>query len=342
MNQRLIDQASFGLRRMDASIFVVGDHVLCQIVQALTFDAVRYTTKALPNPNDAKPFVLAQQPDVLLLQFDQSGAIELCQCLKTQSDHDWIYVILIDCQETLNSDQEIERRILALEAGADAFLSLKTSHQSASNSAGYDSRSMRLLKAQVQAGLRLVSNSRQLIQRNVLLSAIALSDPLTELNNRRAFEWELPRQVQESRSKNMSLSILMLDADHFKSINDHYGHPVGDEVLKLLAARMRNNLRSCDIAFRYGGEEFAIILANTLSDEALGIAQRLCHLIHGQPFSLKDGLVMNLTISVGVATLMSEDDEKGESLVQRADQCLLQAKRWGRNCVVSPNDLEMG
>jgi two-component system cell cycle response regulator len=127
----------------------------------------------------------------------------------------------------------------------------------------------------------------------------------------------------------------MLDVDYFKSINDTYGHSVGDRALQLISSRLRHNLRFRDTLFRYGGEEFVIILSNTEQQEALLVARRLCHLISDQPFTIDDNLDLNLTISAGTATLKPSDDSRGSSLLQRADQNLLQAKSSGRNRVVS-------
>jgi two-component system cell cycle response regulator len=192
----------------------------------------------------------------------------------------------------------------------------------------------RRLYAHIWAGMRRVRNHRELVRTNDLLSAIALSDPLTELNNRRALEWELPRQVQNARSRNMPMSLIMLDVDFFKTINDNHGHLIGDRALQLISARLKHNLRFCDTPFRYGGEEFVIILNDTDADEAELVAQRLCRLIAAQPFAVGDSLDLSITISLGAATLQPHDDDRGNSLLKRADDNLLTAKSHGRNQVV--------
>jgi two-component system cell cycle response regulator len=192
----------------------------------------------------------------------------------------------------------------------------------------------RLLSAQIASGLRMVKNHRELMRTNDILSAIALSDPLTELNNRRALDWELPRQVQNSRSRSEQMSVLMLDVDFFKNINDTYGHPIGDRALQLISGRLRHNLRFRDTLFRYGGEEFVILLSGTDAQEALLVGRRLCRLISDQPFAVNDDLNLEMTISAGVASLNDNDDSKGASLLQRADQNLLKAKAAGRNRVI--------
>ncbi|HAG85122.1 MAG TPA: GGDEF domain-containing protein, partial [Cyanobacteria bacterium UBA12227] len=157
---------------------------------------------------------------------------------------------------------------------------------------------------------------------------------LTELNNRRAMEWDLPRQIQNARTHSTSLSIIMLDVDYFKSVNDNYGHQVGDRVLQLLAARLQHNLRIQDTLFRYGGEEFLIILSQTNVQEAQIVAKRLRKVVSDQLFNIDGTLALQVTISLGLASLNRIDDSQGESLVRRADHNLLLAKTSGRNQVV--------
>lgn len=195
------------------------------------------------------------------------------------------------------------------------------------------------LKTQLQVGIRRVQQDRELMQQNNLLSAIALSDPLTELSNRRAFEWELPRKIQNARHHEAPLSLLVLDVDYFKSINDNYGHLAGDRALQLLSARLRHHLRLCDTIFRYGGEEFVVILSDTGADKAVQVGQRLRHRMAEKPFVLSDTLDVQITISVGSASLLPSDDAQGTRLLNRADRCLLLAKSRGRNQVISSEEL---
>jgi two-component system cell cycle response regulator len=120
-------------------------------------------------------------------------------------------------------------------------------------------------------------------------------------------------------------------------VNDAYGHVMGDRVLQRLAQRFRTYLRNQDVIFRYGGEEFVVLLKQADANAAQDIAQRLRCLVAEQPFHLEDDLALTITISVGVATLQPDDDQQGKSLLRRADQGLLQAKVWGRNQVVNQN-----
>jgi two-component system, cell cycle response regulator len=335
---------------MDASILLVGDenfrYPLLDLVgqTPLMGQATALTIESAADPLEAMPLILAQQPDILLIQASQQDGLELCQQVKAQSRLAWIYCIMIAIvAEPLDETVEMTQEADALEQGADAYLQVPLQLATVLSSETASGVSLdvaqptplqRLFQAQIQAGLRQVQTHRELMQTNDVLSAIALSDPLTSLNNRRAFEWELPRQIQNARSRSIPISLIMLDVDYFKMINDTYGHLAGDQVLKFLAARLRHNLRIYDTPFRYGGEEFVVILSNTDSQEAFLIANRLCQIISEQPFAVDDTLDLTVTISAGTATLRYDDDSKGLSLLQRADQCLLQAKNQGRNRVV--------
>lgn len=327
---------------MDASILLVGgDDFLSALLTRLR-NVVNCTVEVASEPSEAVPLVQAQQPDLIILQGSQPGSLELCHQIKEQTKLAWIYCILLDIPAQmleaawLDRNWEMESRVEALESGADAYLWLpQNDPEGKPLGSSAIAHQNRLLRSQIVAGLRMVRNHRELMRTNDILSAIALSDPLTELNNRRALDWELPRQVQNARTRSEALSLIMLDVDFFKSINDTYGHPVGDRTLQLISSRLRHNLRFRDTLFRYGGEEFVIILSSTDQQEALLVARRLCRLISEQPFSIDESLDLNITISAGTASLERNDDMKGNSLLKRADQNLLRAKSSGRNRVVS-------
>lgn len=327
---------------MDAAILLVGGDNFLTTLLTLIQHLVACRVNTVSSLSEAVPLIQAQQPDVVIIQANQPGGLELCQLIKEQARLAWIYCLLIDwsvhCSGNVVIDyqREAESRTKALENGADAFLwfpQTLTNGQPLSHE--LLQQQGQLFRAQLLTGLRMVKTYRELMRTNDILSAIALSDPLTELNNRRALDWELPRQVQNARTRSEHLSLLMLDVDYFKPINDTYGHQVGDRALQLIASRLRHNLRFRDTLFRYGGEEFVIILSGTDTEEALAVAKRLCGLISDQPFAIDANLELSITISAGMASLIPEDDAKGLSLLQRADCNLLQAKATGRNRVVA-------
>lgn len=331
---------------MDASILLVGSQIFLNLWSE-PIERGTYTLEVALDPREAVPLIQAQQPDILIIDASQPDNLALCRQIKAQSRLAWIYCILLDQRDqeaiepwTVLQQQELENKAIALEAGADAYLWLPVtvSDQKEDRFTDLGGLYPRLLNAQIQAGLRRLQNHRELMRTNDLLSAIALTDPLTELNNRRALEWELPRQIQSARLRNAPISVIMLDVDYFKTINDTYGHLVGDRALQLLSARLRHNLRFYDTPFRYGGEEFVVILRDTSCQETALIAHRICKLISEQPFVITNSLDLTITISAGAASLTPKDDAKGTSLLYRADQNLLKAKLQGRNRVVTCKD----
>jgi len=332
---------------MDASILLIGSEDFLSTLLTQIRNLVSCTVEVAANPSEAVPLIQAQQPDLLIVQGSQPGSLELFNQIKEQPRLAWIYCILLDTPaqvlETAWSDRawEVESKAEALENGADAYLWLPQNDSHGKPLLPEEREQQeRGLRAQIMAGLRLVRTHRELMRTNDILSAIALSDPLTELNNRRALDWELPRQVQNARSRAEPLSVLMLDIDFFKSINDTYGHSVGDRALQLVSSRLRHNLRFRDTLFRYGGEEFVIILGCTDSAEALLVGQRLCRQVGDFTFSVDEDLDLSITVSAGTATLFSTDDSRGNSVLKRADQNLLRAKAAGRNQVIGSLEQE--
>jgi diguanylate cyclase (GGDEF)-like protein len=164
---------------------------------------------------------------------------------------------------------------------------------------------------------------------------LASTDMLTGAANRRNFMERCEAEVSRARRYNRPTSILMLDADRFKSINDTYGHAAGDEVLKAIAAGFRQNLRDPDIWGRLGGEEFAILLVETPLSEATVVAERLRLQLAATTVTY-NGQPIHFTVSIGVAALAMEDDGL-ERALSRADALMYQAKNAGRNRVVAEN-----
>ncbi|PKH69604.1 GGDEF domain-containing protein [Stenotrophomonas sp. Betaine-02u-21] len=167
------------------------------------------------------------------------------------------------------------------------------------------------------------------------LRRLASSDPLTGVPNRRHFEERSAQIIAAREATGRSVAVLMLDVDHFKKINDTHGHPIGDEVLKVVARRCREALRERDLFARFGGEEFIALLAAPTADEVPATAERLRNAISGAPVHV-GGLRIDVTVSVGGAmgeALPGSDARLLEQLVARADEALYQAKADGRNRV---------
>ncbi|AMQ90664.1 sensor domain-containing diguanylate cyclase [Marinobacter sp. LQ44] len=178
--------------------------------------------------------------------------------------------------------------------------------------------------------VRDISYQRKLEER---LLRDSLTDEMTEFYNRKHFQSQLKSQFSNFKRSGMPASLLLFDFDHFKTVNDLFGHAAGDRVLIECSAAIRDSLRPSDIGFRIGGEEFAIILPNTLLTEAVSIGKRLCGLISASKIACEDD-ELRVSVTVGVATL-DASDHSVETLFRRADQALYAGKQTGRNRVVS-------
>ncbi|MCK5599055.1 sensor domain-containing diguanylate cyclase [bacterium] len=180
-----------------------------------------------------------------------------------------------------------------------------------------------------QLGIAIKNN--QLFQQTAKL---AKTDEMTKLYNYRIFRESLQRELSRARRYNHPFSVIMIDIDNFKSVNDTYGHPQGDEVLKELARIMRKEMRDTDILARYGGEEFIIILPETKKKQTIESAERLLKAVEANqvPMLNSPGKFISITISSGVATF-PEDATEDEELIQAVDNALYRAKKNGKNRV---------
>jgi diguanylate cyclase (GGDEF)-like protein len=161
------------------------------------------------------------------------------------------------------------------------------------------------------------------------LQQLVITDSLTGLYNSRHFHSLIDVEIHRAARYQRTLSLLMLDLDHFKQFNDTYGHPAGDNALALTGRLIRSCLRSMDVAFRYGGEEFTVLLPETGGAAALGVANRIRAVIESAPYSPTPPATVRVSISVGVTEYAPP--ESGAAFVGRADQALYQSKGAGRN-----------
>jgi two-component system cell cycle response regulator len=168
---------------------------------------------------------------------------------------------------------------------------------------------------------------------NRRLEQLALTDPLTKVLNRRALTDRLAAEMGRVNRYESTVSLLLIDLDHFKRVNDNYGHLVGDDVLTEMAGLLQNAVRAVDVVARYGGEEFVVVLPETGSPGASRFAERLREVIEAHPFSRGAGSTLRLTASIGVATYPSPNLETVEAFLAAADQALYRAKAEGRNRV---------
>lgn len=178
------------------------------------------------------------------------------------------------------------------------------------------------------------SMAAELDKTHQALRETSIRDPLTGLYNRREFDRRLRHELERCHRYQQPLSLLMLDLDHFKAVNDGHGHPAGDKVLREIAGQVKQALRGSDEVVRYGGEEFAVILPDADKPGARVLAQRIRAAIAACAVAVDENRTVNVTVSIGLAGF-PDDANCGEMLIAAADRALYDAKRAGRNCVCS-------
>lgn len=263
------------------------------------------------------------QPDLVLLDVVMSDidGFAVCRWLKMNADTREIPVIMLTVRTALAD------RVEGLNIGADDYLSKPFQDEE--------------LEARIFAALRVKAAHAELKERNHQLEtmlhhveALAITDALTGLFNRRRFADVLKREFAVTKRYRNTLSCLMLDLDHFKRVNDQYGHDAGDQVLKEAARRISSSLREVDVPARYGGEEFAILLPHTGKREAFVVAERLRNAVKGVEFHF-GGDTLRISASIGISGNIDVPTGQAEDLVKAADLALYEAKRAGRDrCVL--------
>ena len=192
---------------------------------------------------------------------------------------------------------------------------------------------------------RLSASREEIEQLQQNLQAVrteSMTDPLTTLSNRKFFDQSLAKAMADAKEKNEPMSLLMCDIDHFKKFNDSYGHLTGDQVLRLVAIAVKQNVKGQDIAARYGGEEFVVALPNTALQSAITVAEHIRRAVMSKELVKRSTgeKLGRVTLSIGSAVLHPNDT--AQSLIERADKCLYAAKRNGRNRVMCETDPEAG
>ncbi len=233
--------------------------------------------------------------------------LDLCRNIRKLGKSAYTYFIILTAK---GGQEDI---IEGLAAGADDFLTKPFSQ--------------RELKYRTRIGERIIKLEQQVLE-------LANTDGLTGVLNRRAFMERLAQEAQRSLRANTPLAFTLTDIDHFKNINDKYGHPVGDLVLQRFADQLATAMRSYDFLGRYGGEEFVICLPGVDGAQAGSVAERMRQQIEVMKILLPDGLqTVQVTASFGTAVFATGSQENVEALIKRADDALYRAKAEGRNRV---------
>ena len=281
--------------------------------------------------------------DIIILHDDDVSPIPADLLERIRSDAGDVYIPIV----ILTRRHDDKRYCRYLEMGADdvlpegALVSLLDARLQALLRVKVYLDELRLTKRSLDASLRqerAVLN--QLRRDNAHLLTLSTTDPLTHLQNVRYFDSFLEKAFKIARRYNRSLSLLTLDLDHFKMVNDDYGHPSGDYILKELAVILKRGVRESDVVARIGGEEFSIILPDAGREQARRFAQRIRHAVKRRKFVVL-GKTIHVTISVGSATYPADAEVTSPNmLVYLADQALLRAKRLGRDRYVAFGNLD--
>jgi two-component system cell cycle response regulator len=252
---------------------------------------------------------------IVSLTLESHDGLRLCSQLRSL-DRTRNVPLLAVCDSDDNS-----RMIRGLEIGVNDFLTRPIDKNE--------------LAARVRTQIRKKRYTERLRDNVQMSIEMAITDPLTGLYNRRYMERHLATLIEQAAARGKPLTALVIDIDYFKSVNDTYGHDAGDDVLREFATRIRKSVRNIDLACRYGGEEFVIVMPETDMAVATIVAERLRRRIASESFPIQQGArTIAVTISIGIATLDSTDDNVA-TLLKRADQALYRAKRDGRNRVAA-------
>jgi len=322
--------------RLEGRLVLIADDdraVLRQIREGLSSDEYRFVEAN--DGTEALTAIRQHHPDLLLLDVEMPGlgGVELCRIVKANqgpSGFGFVPVILMTARRGTG-------KVEGLELGADDYLIKPFDMLELSARVKSMMRMKGLQDALVEKNRELDRINHELEQKRAELEQLSRTDGLTGLINRRHFNERLEAEFARSVRYRAPLSCLMMDLDHFKKVNDTYGHPFGDVVLKEVAGAARRALRDVDVIARYGGEEIIALLPETSAEEAWRAAERLRLAVEAMRLTCRTGrepVIVKCTASLGVATFPSEGIESAAELLQAADECLYAAKKGGRNQVV--------
>ncbi|HBR68885.1 MAG TPA: PleD family two-component system response regulator [Rhodospirillaceae bacterium] len=252
---------------------------------------------------------------IVSLGLDEEDGLRLCSHLKSNERTRSLPILMI------GDVDDMSRVAHGLEIGAHDYILRPVDRNE--------------LIARVRTQIRRKRFQERLRSTYEISLSMALTDPLTGLYNRRYLEVHLQKLLQKNRDSKKSMAVLLTDIDHFKKINDTFGHAVGDEVLKVVSERLMANLRSFDLVARIGGEEFVVILPDVSEQRAYMVAERLRASIADVPIpsAAVPGGALLVSTSVGGA-IIDHSEHTIEEVLDRADKCLYAAKEAGRNCTV--------
>jgi diguanylate cyclase (GGDEF)-like protein len=274
----------------------------------LTFQLKRagYAVRAADTIAEARELVRDGEWDIAVLDrgLPDGDGLELCSELRRSSPHGYIVM--------LTGESSDEAKLEGFKQGADDYVTKPFVVDE--------------LIARIRAGVRIVHLQKALLESNRRLEELSLTDGLTSLRNRRAFDERLEDAFEQARRYERPLSLILIDVDHFKPVNDAFGHDTGDAVLKGVAELIADSTRQADFVARIGGEEFGVLLPETPLFEAMQVAEKIRARIAATPVA-----TLNTTVSLGVANALHSNARNTSELFHAADQALYRAKANGRN-----------
>lgn len=263
---------------------------------------------------EALRYVYDHPPDIVLLDImmPEMTGFEFCQALQAEEIARDVHIIIMSARDAL------EDKVKGLELGAADYLTKPFS--------------LAELRARLQVGERLVRHRQSIKEQKAQFEHLAREDTLTGLSNRRHFDERLQEEWQRALRYGHSLALLMCDIDHFKQVNDAYGHACGDVVLKEIGQILLSGSRASDVVARYGGEEFVALLCEASLEQALAAAERLRVAVKVLSFNHPSGS-FHISMSVGIASSDNKNAEEPLRLLAEADEALYAAKGLGRDRV---------
>jgi two-component system, cell cycle response regulator len=298
-------------------LLVEDDPIQAESAKDLLRNAGYDVTLAIDGVSAIK-YVKTTKPDIILLDVVLPGldGYEVCRWLKLEESTRGIPVIMLTIKK------ELSDKISGLHIGADDYLP-KPYNELELNARIYASLRTKALQDELK------TKNKQLEDLLYKVEYMAITDVLTGLYNRRRFHDVLAKEFERSKRYASPFSLVFMDVDHFKSVNDGYGHLMGDKVLSDLASIIKKNIRDIDTAARYGGEEFTAILPSTTKEAALHVAERIRKSIEKHVFPEMPG--RTITISIGISGIPDKKIDNEDTLIRSADIALYRAKQTGRN-----------
>jgi len=309
-------------------ILLVGDHSATQKSFKTILEKAGHTITIASSAAAALEQIKIRPPQLIISNLDMQGmdGVECCKALRKHSEWHKIFVFIVTDQE--NTDRLVD----IFDAGANDYLTTPINDKILVARISAAQRIIHMQETQEEDRLQLRQFADELAISNQRLQVLALTDELTDLPNRRYGIERLDQEWAVAVRGARPVTCMMIDIDHFKSINDVYGHPVGDEALKLIAQSLRQAARKQDIVCRLGGEEFLVICPDTDSNSGFQYAERLRQFVSAQTLSAQGGKI-HFTVSIGLTD--NSNLTSSEAMLHQADERLYAAKAAGRNRTVS-------